>query len=150
MNLQIASRISAFLSSIKSVHATVDTVTALSDRTVSTFITSRATQAIGLDMFMASERVCNSLVLFKNSKSKSQETLGQISNFIYLFPINSRYKNILLMLVFLKTPFLVLRFSYYTPIILLMIISVISVSLLKILTFYLDAIDSLICGNYQS
>ena len=57
------------------------------------------------------------------------------------------YKNIELMLEFLKGPFLVLPFSYYTLMIFLMMLSVILPYMLMILLSSLNLIGHLICGN---
>ena len=59
----------------------------------------------------------------------------------------SLHKNIQLMLEFLKTPFLVIHFSYYTLITFLMMLSVILLSMLMILLLILSVIRHLICGN---
>ena len=56
------------------------------------------------------------------------------------------HKNIQLMLEFLKAPFLVLHFSYYTLMTFLML-SVILLSMLMILISILSVIRHLICGN---
>ena len=63
------------------------------------------------------------------------------------FLIGSVHKNIQLMLEFLKAPFLVLHFSYYTLMTFLMILSVILLSLLMVLFSILSVIRHLICGN---
>ena len=62
--------------------------------------------------------------------------------------MGSLNKNIQLMLEFLKIPFLVLHFSYYTLITSLMMLSVILISMLIILSI-LRVISHLICGNNQ-
>ena len=59
----------------------------------------------------------------------------------------SAHKNSQLMLEFLKVPFLVLHFSYYTLMTFLMKLSVILLSMLMILLFILSVIRHLICGN---
>ena len=59
----------------------------------------------------------------------------------------SLHKNIQLMLEFLKAPFLVLHFSYYTLMTFLMMLSVILLSMLMILLCILNVIRHLICGN---
>ena len=51
------------------------------------------------------------------------------------------------MLEFLKAPFLVLQFSYYTLITFLMMLSVILLSMLMILLSVVSVIRHLICGN---
>ena len=56
-------------------------------------------------------------------------------------------KNIQLMLEFLKAPFLVLHFSYYTLMTFLMMLSVILLSMLMILLSTLNVIRHLICDN---
>ena len=63
------------------------------------------------------------------------------------FWVESLHKNIQLMLQFLKAPFLVLHFSYYTLMIFLKMLSVILVSMLMILLSILSVIKYLICGN---
>ena len=55
-------------------------------------------------------------------------------------------KNIQLMLKFIKGPFLVLHFSYYTLMTLLMTLSVILLFMLMLLST-LNVIRHLICGN---
>ena len=64
-----------------------------------------------------------------------------------LFWMASLLKNIQLMLEFLKAPFLVLHFSYYTLMTFLMMLSVILLSMLMILLSILSVIRHLICGN---
>ena len=56
------------------------------------------------------------------------------------------YKNI----QFLKAPFLVLHFSYYTSMILLMMLNMILLSMLMMLLSVLSVIRHLICGNNQN
>ena len=63
------------------------------------------------------------------------------------FWMESLHKNIQLMLEFLKAPFLVLNFSYYTLMIFLTMLSVILLSMLMILLSILSVIRYLICGN---
>ena len=64
--------------------------------------------------------------------------------------MGSLHKNIQLMLKFLKTPFLILHFSFYTLINFLMMLSVILLSMLMILLPILSLIRHLICGNNQN
>ena len=61
------------------------------------------------------------------------------------FWMESLYKNFQLMLEFLKAPFLVLHFSYYTLMIFLTVPSVMLLSMLMILLS--SVIGHLICGN---
>ena len=63
------------------------------------------------------------------------------------FWMESLHKNIQLMQEFLKAPFLVLHFSYYTLMIFLMMLSVILLSMLMILISILSVIGHLNCGN---
>ena len=63
------------------------------------------------------------------------------------FWMEGRHKNIQLMWEFLKAPFLVLHFSYYTLMIFLTMLSVILLSMLMILLSILSVIGHLICGN---
>ena len=63
------------------------------------------------------------------------------------FWMGSLHKNIQLMLEFLKAPFLVLHFFYYTLMTFLMMLSVILLSILMILLSILSVIRHLICGN---
>ena len=63
------------------------------------------------------------------------------------FWMGSLHKNIQLILEFLKAPFLVLHFSYYTLMIFLMMLSVILLSMLMILLSILSIIRHLIWGN---
>ena len=63
------------------------------------------------------------------------------------FWMESLHKNIQLMQEFLKAPFLVLHFSYYTLMTFLMMLSVILLSMLMILLFILSVNGYLICGN---
>ena len=59
----------------------------------------------------------------------------------------SLHKNIQLMMEFLKAPYLVQHFSYYTLITFLMMLSVILLSMLMILLSIISVIRHLICGN---
>ena len=63
------------------------------------------------------------------------------------FWMESLHKNIQLMWEFLKAPFLVLHFSYYTLMTFLMMLSVILLSMLMIILSILGVIRLLICGN---
>ena len=63
------------------------------------------------------------------------------------FWMASLHKKIQLMLKFLKSPFLVLHFSYYTLMTFLMMLSVILLSMLMILLSILSVIRHLICDT---
>ena len=66
------------------------------------------------------------------------------------FWMGNFHKNIQLMLEFLKGPFLVLHFSYYTLMTFLIMLSVISLAMLMILLSTLNMIRHLICGNNKN
>ena len=72
--------------------------------------------------------------------------LSVIGSFGWLL-MRNLHNNIQLMLEFLKGPFLVLHFSYYTLMTFLMMLSVILLSMLMILLSILSVIRHLICGN---
>ena len=61
--------------------------------------------------------------------------------------MESLHKNILLMLEFLKAPFLVLHFLYYTLTTFLMMLPVILLSMLMTLLSILNVVRHLICGS---
>ena len=63
------------------------------------------------------------------------------------FWMENLHKNIQLMQEFLRAPFLILHFSYYTLMIFLTMLSVILLSMLMILLSILSVIEHLICGN---
>ena len=89
------------------------------------------------------------LVFFTNLSLKSSEIFGLISSLLITdgfkwFWMESRHKNIQLMLEFLKAPSLVLHFSYYTLMTLLTMLSVILQSMLMILLSILSVIRHLI------
>ena len=66
------------------------------------------------------------------------------------FWMESLHKNIQLIWEFLKAPFLVLHFSYYTLMIFLVMLSVMLLSILMIILSILSVIGHLICGNNLS
>ena len=73
--------------------------------------------------------------------------LFSVINDFEWFWMESLHKNNQLMREFLKAPFLVLHFSYYTLMTFLMMLSVILLSMLMMLLFVLSVIGHLICGN---
>ena len=114
-----------------------------------------ATRAVALDIPKAFNRFWHVGLLHK---LKSHWFSGQI--FVLLSSVlsntqlrvvvdgmGSLHKNIQLMLEFLRAPFLVLHFSYYTLMTFLMMLSVTLLSFLMILLFILSVIGHLICGN---
>ena len=93
------------------------------------------------------------LVFFTNlSHGISGQIFGLISSFfsnrrLRVVLDESLHKNIQLMWEFLKTPFLVLHFSYYTSMTFLIMLSVLLSSMLMILLSILSVIGHVICGN---
>ena len=143
---------SDFQYGFRSPRSTVDLLTVVSDRIARAFNRSGATRAVALDISKAFDRVWHAGLLHK---LKSYGILGQIFGLIFSFLINfyrsfwmgNLYKNIQLMLVFLKGLFLVLNFFYYTLMTFLMMLSVILLSILMMLLSTLNVIRHLICGN---
>ena len=121
-------------------------MTVVSDRIARAFNRSVATQAVALDICKAFDRVWHAGLLHKlRSYRISGQILGLISYFLSnRLWMGSFYKNIQLMLEFLKGPFLVLHFSYYTLMTFLMMLFVI---MLMMLLSILIVIRHLICGN---
>ena len=117
------------------------------------FNRSGATRAVAFDISKTFERVWHADLLHK---LKSYGMSGQIFGLISSFLSNRRLRvildvrttrNIHLMREFLKAPFLVLRFSYYTLMTFLTMLSVILLSMLMILLSILRVIRHLIFGN---
>ena len=142
---------SDFQYGFRSSRSTADLLTVVSDRTARAFNRYGATQAVALDISKVFDRVWHAGLLHK---LKSYGISGQIFGLSFLS--NRRlqvvldgkfHKNIQLMWEFLKAPFLVLHFSYYTLMIFLMMLSVILQAMLMILLSILGVIGHLICGN---
>ena len=117
------------------------------------FFRSWATQAVSLDISSLLAGF-GMLVFFKNVSLKEFQVrylalflLFSVIDGFKWFWMESPHNNIQLMLEFLKAPFLVLHFSYYTLMIFLMMLSVILLSMLMILLSILIVIRYLICGN---
>ena len=111
---------------------------------------SGATQAQAFDISKAFSRAWHAGLLHK---CKSYGISGKIFDLIVSFLTNrwvwlglvgKHHKNIQLMLEFLKAPFLILHFSYYTLMTFLMMLSVILQSMLMILLSILSVIRHLI------
>ena len=122
----------------------------VSDRNATAFDRSGATRAPALDISKAFNRVWD-VGLFH--KIKSYGISNQIFGLILSFLSNRLsgcgwkvYKNVQLILEFLKAPFLLLNFSHYT-LMTLMMLSVILLSMLMILLSTRTVIRYLICGN---
>ena len=122
------------------------------DRTATVFNRSGATQAVGLGILKAFDRVGHADL----HKLRSSAISGQIFGLISSFLSNRRLWVVLdgkssleypVKAGFLKGPFLVLHFSYYTLMTFLMMLSVILLSMLMILLSTLNVIKHLICGN---
>ena len=144
---------SDFQYGFRSSRSTADLLTVVSDRIARAFNKSGATQAVALDISKAFNRVWHAGLLHKlKSYGISGQIFGLISSFLsnrrfQLVQIGSLQKNIQLMLVFHKCPFLVLHFSYYTLKTFLMMLSVIFISMLMILLCILNVIRHLIRGK---
>ena len=110
---------------------------------------SEAIQAVALDISNAFDRVWHAGLLQKlSSDGISGQNLALFLLFSVIddfewFWMESLHKNIQLMREFLKSPFLVLHFSYYTLMIFLTMLSVILLSRLMILISILSVIDRL-------
>ena len=112
-----------------------------------------ANRAVAFNISKAFARVWHAGFLHK---LKSYEISGQIFclNFSFLsnrqlrvVVVGSLHKNIQLMLEFLKAPFLVLHFSYYTLMTFLVMLSVILLYMLMILVCTVSVIIHLVCVN---
>ena len=145
---------SEFQCAFKPSRSTADLLTAVSDKTARSFIRSRATGAVALDISKSFDRVWHGGLLHK-LKSLLEFQIRYLALFLLFsvidgfewFWMESLHKNIQLMLKFLKAPFFVLHFFYYTLMIFLTILSVILLSMLMILLSILSVIRRLICGN---
>ena len=145
---------SDFQYGFRSSHSTADLLTVVSDRIARAVNRPGATQAEALDISKAFDRVWHAGLIYKlKSYRISGQTLGLISSFLSnidnfeWFWIESLHKNIQLMGEFLKAPFLVLHFSFYTLMNFLTMLFVILLSMLMILVSILSVIGHLICVN---
>ena len=121
-HLQKCSLFSDFQFGFRSSRSTADLLTVVSDRIARAFNRSGATRTVALDISKV------------------------IGGFEWLW-MGIFHKNINLKLEFLKAPFLVIHFSYYTLMTFLMMLSVILLSMLMMLLSTLNMIRHLICGN---
>ena len=142
---------SEFQYGFRSTRSTADLLTVVSDRIATTFNRSGATRAVVRDISKAFDRVwhvglLHSLMEFEVRYSALFLLFSVIDDFERVC-MESLHKNIQLMRVFLKAPFLVLHFSYYTLMTFLMMLSMILPSTLMILLLILSVVGHLICGN---
>ena len=112
----------------RSSRSIADLLTVVSDKIARDFNRSRVNRVVTLDV----------LAIF---------LLFSVIDSFEWFWMESLHKNIQLMLEFLKAPFLVLHFSYYTLMTFLMMLSVILLSMLMVLLSIISVIRHLICGN---
>ena len=115
----------------RSSWSTADLLTVVSDRVVMAINRSGTTRAVALDIFRLLAEF-GMLVFFTNLSLVEFQGTYLVLFFLFSvidgfeqFWMGSLHKNIQLMLEFLKAPFLVLHFSYYTLMAFLMILSVI-------------------------
>ena len=135
---------SDFQYGFRSCRSTANLLTVVSDRVVWAFNRSGATRAVALNISKAFDGLWHAGLLHKlKSYGISGQIFGLISSFLSSviddfewFWMESLHKNIQLMREFLKAPFLVLHFAYYTLMTFLMILSVILQSMLMILLIY--------------
>ena len=127
--------VSAFQYGFKSL----DLLTVVSDRIAWAFDRSRATQAVTLVTSKVLDRVWDAGFFHKfKSYGISSLIFGLISSFLSIDSsewiwMGGLHKNIKSMLKFIKAPFLVLPFSYYTSMTFLIMLCVILLSILIIL-----------------
>ena len=127
---------SDFQYGFRSSRSTADLLTVVSDRIARAFNRSGTTRAVALDISKAFDRVWHADLLHKlKVRLLALILLFSVIGGFRLFWMGSLHKNIQLMLEFLKAPFLVLHFSYYTLMTFLMMLSVILLSMLMILLF---------------
>ena len=142
---------SYFQYGFRSSRSTSDILIFVSDGIPKAFIRSGATRAVALDIFNAFDMTCHAVFFTNLSHTKFYVRyldffLFSVIDSLMWFLMASLHKNIQLMLEFLKTPFLVLHFCWYTFITFLML-SLILPSRLMILRSILSVIKHLICGN---
>ena len=141
---------SNFQYGFRSSQSTPDLLTVVSDRIARAFNRSGATRAVALDISKAFDRVWHPGLLHKlTSYGISGRIFGLISSFLGFecFWMESPYKNIQLMLEFLKGSFLILHFSCCILMTFLMMLSVILLSMLLMQLCILRVIRHLICSK---
>ena len=144
---------SYFQYGFRSSRSTADLLTVVSDRIARACNRSGAARAVSFDRFKLLTGF-GILVFFTNLSLLEFQV-----RYLVLFPLfsvihgfgwfwmGSRHKNIQLMLDFFYALFLVLRFSHYTLMTFLMMLSVILLSVLMILLSTVSVIRHLIYGN---
>ena len=137
---------SGFQHGFWSSRSTADLLTVVSDRIARAFNRSGATRAVALDISKAFDRVRHACLMEFQVRYSALFLLYSVIDDFEWFWMESLRKNIQLKREFLKAPFLVLHFSYYTLMTFLML-SVILLSVLIILFSILSVIGHLICGN---
>ena len=149
-HLETGGLFSDFQYGFRSSPSTEDLLTVVSDRIARAFNRSRATRAVAFDISKALDRVWYPGLLHNLSLTEFQVRyllLFSVIDSFEWFWMGSLHKNIQLLLEFLKAPYLLLHFSYYTLMTFLMMLFVILVSMLMILLSILSVIRHLICGN---
>ena len=144
---------SDFQYGFRSSRSTAGLQTVVSDRIARAYNRYGATRAVALDISKLLTEF-GMLVFFTNLNLMEFQVrylalflLFLVIGGFVLFWMGNLYKNIQLMLVFLKGLFLVLHFSYYALMTLLMMLSVILLYMLMILLSTLNVIRHLISGN---
>ena len=117
-------------------------------------LTGLATEAVARDISKAFDRVWHASLLHKLMDLMEFQVrylvlllLSSVISCCGWFWMESFLKNIQLELKFLKSPFFVLHFSYYTLMTFLMVLPVILLSVLMMLLSTLNVIKCLICGS---
>ena len=149
-NLEKCVLFSDFQFAFRSSQSTADLLTFASDKIARAFFRSGATRAVALDISKGFDRVWYAGIFHKlKSYRISGQTFGLTSSFLsnIRFWMVLNEKSSQLMLEFLKGPFLVLLFSYYTLMTFLMMLSVILLSVLMILLHTQSIIRHLIWWN---
>ena len=144
---------SDFQYAFRSSRSTADFLTVVPDRIARIFNRSGTTQVVALDISKAVDRVWHTGLLHNLSLTEFQVRylalfflFSKIDGFGWLW-MGHLHKNIQLMLEFLKAPFLILHFLFYTSLTFLMMLSVILLYMLIILLSTLSVIRHLICFN---
>ena len=136
---------SDFQYGFRSSRSTADLLTVVSDRIPAAFSRSQTTRAVGFDISKVFDRVWCAGLLQKLKSSLF--LLSSVTDGFKWFWMGNLHKNIQLMPEFLKAPFLVLHFFYYTLMTFLMMLFVILLPMLMILLSILSVIRHLICSN---